>query len=164
MAIILVLLGMVTLLSIGILLLPVGMAMLVAAGYWGRPRLVVAITAAAVAFSAAYALTAPWSCTETTFLGEGSRVTRTCSRLALPDLPRFAQGRDYGEGVLRLRRRFWIFRERRLDLHWDISANKRTFDKIVELRDTIGLDYLMCAPLSHQSFMLFTEQVLPKLV
>jgi len=95
-AIILVLLGMVTLLSIGILLLPVGMAMLVAAGYWGRPRLVVAITAAAVAFSAAYALTAPWSCTETTFLGEGSRVTRTCSRLALPDLPRFAQGRDYG--------------------------------------------------------------------
>jgi alkanesulfonate monooxygenase SsuD/methylene tetrahydromethanopterin reductase-like flavin-dependent oxidoreductase (luciferase family) len=40
----------------------------------------------------------------------------------------------------------------------------RVLDKIVELRETIGLDYLMCAPLSHQSFMLFTEQVLPKLL
>jgi alkanesulfonate monooxygenase SsuD/methylene tetrahydromethanopterin reductase-like flavin-dependent oxidoreductase (luciferase family) len=39
----------------------------------------------------------------------------------------------------------------------------RVLDKILELRETIGLDYLMCAPLSHQSFMLFTEQVLPKL-
>jgi alkanesulfonate monooxygenase SsuD/methylene tetrahydromethanopterin reductase-like flavin-dependent oxidoreductase (luciferase family) len=37
-------------------------------------------------------------------------------------------------------------------------------DKIAELRETIGLDYLMCAPLSHQSFMLFTEKVLPKLL
>jgi len=36
-------------------------------------------------------------------------------------------------------------------------------DKIVALRAEIGLDYLMCAPLSHESFMLFTEQVLPKL-
>ncbi len=40
---------------------------------------------------------------------------------------------------------------------------ERVADKIAELRDTIGLDYLMCAPLSHQSFMLFTEKVLPKL-
>ena len=37
-------------------------------------------------------------------------------------------------------------------------------DQIVELRESIGLDYLMCAPLSHRSFMLFTEKVLPKLV
>jgi alkanesulfonate monooxygenase SsuD/methylene tetrahydromethanopterin reductase-like flavin-dependent oxidoreductase (luciferase family) len=40
----------------------------------------------------------------------------------------------------------------------------RVLDKIAELRDTIGLDYLMCAPLSHQSFMLFTDKVLPKLL
>jgi alkanesulfonate monooxygenase SsuD/methylene tetrahydromethanopterin reductase-like flavin-dependent oxidoreductase (luciferase family) len=40
---------------------------------------------------------------------------------------------------------------------------ERVTDKILELRETIGLEYLMCAPLSHQSFMLFTEQVLPKL-
>jgi len=41
---------------------------------------------------------------------------------------------------------------------------ERVLDTITELRETIGLDYLMCAPLSHQSFMLFTEKVLPKLV
>jgi alkanesulfonate monooxygenase SsuD/methylene tetrahydromethanopterin reductase-like flavin-dependent oxidoreductase (luciferase family) len=40
----------------------------------------------------------------------------------------------------------------------------RVADKIAELRESIGLDYLMCAPLSHQSFMLFTEKVLPKLL
>jgi alkanesulfonate monooxygenase SsuD/methylene tetrahydromethanopterin reductase-like flavin-dependent oxidoreductase (luciferase family) len=36
-------------------------------------------------------------------------------------------------------------------------------DKIVALRAEIGLDYLMCAPLSHETFMLFTDHVLPKL-
>jgi alkanesulfonate monooxygenase SsuD/methylene tetrahydromethanopterin reductase-like flavin-dependent oxidoreductase (luciferase family) len=40
---------------------------------------------------------------------------------------------------------------------------ERVTDTIVELRETIGLDYLMCAPLSHQTFVRFTEQVLPKL-
>lgn len=35
--------------------------------------------------------------------------------------------------------------------------------QIEQLRDEIGLEYLMCAPLSHESFVLFTEQVLPKL-
>src|SRR5262245_22780756 len=37
-------------------------------------------------------------------------------------------------------------------------------EKVTELRESIGLDYLMCAPLGHQSFMLFTEKVLPKLI
>lgn len=41
---------------------------------------------------------------------------------------------------------------------------ERVLDTIAELRETIGLEYLMCAPLSHESFMLFTERVLPKLV
>jgi alkanesulfonate monooxygenase SsuD/methylene tetrahydromethanopterin reductase-like flavin-dependent oxidoreductase (luciferase family) len=36
-------------------------------------------------------------------------------------------------------------------------------DEILRLREEIGLDYLLCAPLSHQSFMLLTEQVLPRL-
>jgi alkanesulfonate monooxygenase SsuD/methylene tetrahydromethanopterin reductase-like flavin-dependent oxidoreductase (luciferase family) len=40
----------------------------------------------------------------------------------------------------------------------------RVLDQISELRESIGLDYLMCAPLSHQSFMLFTDKVLPKLL
>jgi alkanesulfonate monooxygenase SsuD/methylene tetrahydromethanopterin reductase-like flavin-dependent oxidoreductase (luciferase family) len=37
-------------------------------------------------------------------------------------------------------------------------------DKVAELRETIGLEYLMAAPLSHSTFELFTEQVLPKLL
>jgi alkanesulfonate monooxygenase SsuD/methylene tetrahydromethanopterin reductase-like flavin-dependent oxidoreductase (luciferase family) len=36
-------------------------------------------------------------------------------------------------------------------------------DEILRLRDEIGLEYLMCAPLSHQSFMLLTERVLPRI-
>ena len=42
------------------------------------------------------------------------------------------------------------------------STPDRVTDTIVELRETIGLDYLMCAPLSHKTFTLFTEKVLPK--
>jgi alkanesulfonate monooxygenase SsuD/methylene tetrahydromethanopterin reductase-like flavin-dependent oxidoreductase (luciferase family) len=41
---------------------------------------------------------------------------------------------------------------------------ERVLDTVAELRETIGLDYLMCAPLSHRSFTLFTERVLPKLL
>ena len=36
-------------------------------------------------------------------------------------------------------------------------------DQILELRETIGLDYLLAAPLSHRSFILLTEKVLPHL-
>jgi len=36
-------------------------------------------------------------------------------------------------------------------------------DQILQLRDEMGLDYLLCAPLSHETFMLLTEQVLPRL-
>lgn len=39
----------------------------------------------------------------------------------------------------------------------------RVLDEVERLRAEVGIDYLMCAPLSHESFMLFTEQVLPKL-
>ena len=35
--------------------------------------------------------------------------------------------------------------------------------QILRLRDEIGLDYLLCAPLSHETFMLLTEKVLPRL-
>ena len=40
----------------------------------------------------------------------------------------------------------------------------KVLDGILRLRDEIGLDYLLCAPLSHQSFMLLTEKVLPRIV
>ena len=43
------------------------------------------------------------------------------------------------------------------------GSPQRMVDEIQALRESIGLDSLMCAPLSHESFMLFTEQVLPKL-
>jgi alkanesulfonate monooxygenase SsuD/methylene tetrahydromethanopterin reductase-like flavin-dependent oxidoreductase (luciferase family) len=36
-------------------------------------------------------------------------------------------------------------------------------DEVLKLREEIGLDYLLCAPLSHQSFMLLTEKVLPRI-
>ncbi len=36
-------------------------------------------------------------------------------------------------------------------------------DEIARLREEMFLDYLLCAPLSHDSFMLFTEKVLPRL-
>jgi alkanesulfonate monooxygenase SsuD/methylene tetrahydromethanopterin reductase-like flavin-dependent oxidoreductase (luciferase family) len=36
-------------------------------------------------------------------------------------------------------------------------------EQILRLRDEIGLDYLLCAPLSHETFMLLTEKVLPRL-
>ena len=36
-------------------------------------------------------------------------------------------------------------------------------DQILKLREEIGLDYLLCAPLSHQTFVMLTEQILPRL-
>lgn len=35
-------------------------------------------------------------------------------------------------------------------------------DQLEQLRDEMFLEYLLCAPLSHRSFLLFTEQVLPR--
>jgi alkanesulfonate monooxygenase SsuD/methylene tetrahydromethanopterin reductase-like flavin-dependent oxidoreductase (luciferase family) len=37
-------------------------------------------------------------------------------------------------------------------------------DKLQQLSEEMFLDYLLCAPLSHESFMLFTEKVLPRLL
>ncbi len=36
-------------------------------------------------------------------------------------------------------------------------------DQILRLREEIGLDYLLCAPLSHDTFMMLTEKILPRL-
>ena len=41
---------------------------------------------------------------------------------------------------------------------------ERVVDQLRCLRDQIGLDYLMCVPLSHASFLAFTESVMPHLV
>ena len=37
-------------------------------------------------------------------------------------------------------------------------------DKLIELRETLPMNYLLAAPLSHESFVLFTEKVLPNLL
>jgi alkanesulfonate monooxygenase SsuD/methylene tetrahydromethanopterin reductase-like flavin-dependent oxidoreductase (luciferase family) len=37
-------------------------------------------------------------------------------------------------------------------------------DEIARLREEMFLDYLLCAPLSHESFLLFTERVLPRIL
>ena len=37
------------------------------------------------------------------------------------------------------------------------------FDEILRLREEIGLEYLLCAPLSHETFMLLTEKIVPRL-
>jgi alkanesulfonate monooxygenase SsuD/methylene tetrahydromethanopterin reductase-like flavin-dependent oxidoreductase (luciferase family) len=39
----------------------------------------------------------------------------------------------------------------------------RVLDEILRLREEIGLDYLLCAPLSHQSFVMLTDEILPRL-
>jgi alkanesulfonate monooxygenase SsuD/methylene tetrahydromethanopterin reductase-like flavin-dependent oxidoreductase (luciferase family) len=39
----------------------------------------------------------------------------------------------------------------------------KVIDELSRLREQIGLQYLLCAPLSHQTFMLLTEKVLPAL-
>ena len=35
-------------------------------------------------------------------------------------------------------------------------------DQLQELNETISLDYLLCNPLSHSTFIEFTESVLPR--
>jgi alkanesulfonate monooxygenase SsuD/methylene tetrahydromethanopterin reductase-like flavin-dependent oxidoreductase (luciferase family) len=40
----------------------------------------------------------------------------------------------------------------------------RVVEQIQQLRERMGLHYLLCAPLSHGSFVSFTEEVIPKLV
>jgi alkanesulfonate monooxygenase SsuD/methylene tetrahydromethanopterin reductase-like flavin-dependent oxidoreductase (luciferase family) len=39
---------------------------------------------------------------------------------------------------------------------------EQVVDQIQALREQVGLDYLLCAPVSHESFLLLTEQVLPR--
>jgi len=42
------------------------------------------------------------------------------------------------------------------------GSPEKVCDDLQALAETLPLDYLMCAPLSHSSFELFTEKVLPK--
>jgi cholesterol oxidase len=53
-------------------------------------------------------------------------------------MPWFAQGRDCGEGRMRLKRAFGLFGQRRLHLDWDVEPSRRTFDKIVDLQTKLA--------------------------
>ena len=44
------------------------------------------------------------------------------------------------------------------------GSPERVIDQIQMLREKIDLDSLMLAPLSHASFLMFTEKVLPRLL
>ena len=52
--------------------------------------------------------------------------------------------------------------ERYLDNVAIWGSPARVADELSRLREEIDLHYLMCAPLSHSSFLGFTEKVLPK--
>ncbi|MHB8573718.1 MAG: hypothetical protein ACYDCQ_00140, partial [Dehalococcoidia bacterium] len=41
------------------------------------------------------------------------------------------------------------------------GSPRRVVDELQRLREEISLDYLLCAPLSHQSFLLLTNEVIP---
>ena len=41
---------------------------------------------------------------------------------------------------------------------------ERVVDELTRLRAEASIDYLLCAPLSHESFVLFTEKVMPRLM
>ncbi len=43
------------------------------------------------------------------------------------------------------------------------GTSEAVCDQISQLRDEIGLDYLLAAPLSHESFVLLTDEILPRL-
>lgn len=44
------------------------------------------------------------------------------------------------------------------------GSPERVLDQLLQLREEIPLEYLLANPLSHETFVLFTEKVLPKLV
>ena len=44
------------------------------------------------------------------------------------------------------------------------GSPEKLVDQLQALGETMFLDYLLCSPLSHESFVLFTEKVLPKLL
>jgi hypothetical protein len=96
--VVLVILGWLTLTGwVGLILLPLGVALLIGAAFGRRRWIVVGLVAGAVAFSAGYLLTAPLTCSETAGTGSGRRpvVVTTCSRVTLADLDREPRPADY---------------------------------------------------------------------
>jgi alkanesulfonate monooxygenase SsuD/methylene tetrahydromethanopterin reductase-like flavin-dependent oxidoreductase (luciferase family) len=53
--------------------------------------------------------------------------------------------------------------ERYLDGVILYGTSEAVIDQLLRLREEMFLEYLLCAPLSHESFTLFTDKVLPRL-
>lgn len=53
-------------------------------------------------------------------------------------MPWFAQGRDAADGRLYLRRQWWIFGKRILDLEWDIAKSEKTINAIIEMHKKLA--------------------------
>jgi cholesterol oxidase len=53
-------------------------------------------------------------------------------------MPWFAQGVDAGNGQLRLKRRWWLWGERTLDLDWDITRSEALIDRIVDMHKRLS--------------------------
>ena len=58
--------------------------------------------------------------------------------LGMPDatdhlMPWFSQGRDAGDGRLKLRPRWWLFGEPALDLDWDPEGSHPTIEAIIDM-------------------------------
>jgi len=53
-------------------------------------------------------------------------------------MPWFAQGVDAGNGVLKLRRRWWFFGEWKLSLDWDIAKSEPLIDTIVSMHKKLS--------------------------
>jgi len=43
------------------------------------------------------------------------------------------------------------------------GTSDAVLDQILRLREEIGLEYLLCAPLSHETFKMLTEKIVPQL-
>jgi alkanesulfonate monooxygenase SsuD/methylene tetrahydromethanopterin reductase-like flavin-dependent oxidoreductase (luciferase family) len=44
------------------------------------------------------------------------------------------------------------------------GSPERVVDELMRLREDARIEYLLCSPLSHESFVLFTERVMPRLL
>jgi alkanesulfonate monooxygenase SsuD/methylene tetrahydromethanopterin reductase-like flavin-dependent oxidoreductase (luciferase family) len=44
------------------------------------------------------------------------------------------------------------------------GSPERIVDRIASIRDELGFEYVIGAPLSHETFLAFTDKVLPKLL
>ncbi len=57
----------------------------------------------------------------------------------------------------------WSFPSKTFTYDQTLHAMKSVVEQIARLKEEIGLNYLMCAPLSRDTFRLLADEVLPRL-